>query len=136
MTTQLSALAVGDSDLGSAGGRQGEKLREVLQVIADEKRFAVLQLLMGGEHCVCEIESALSLSQPLVSYHMKALAQTGLVSCRKHGRWAYYSINREKLAWLNEAFAAQLGVERVRDAQVECDADGTPKRSAERANRC
>lgn len=128
MTSTPSALATDDSDLCLVGGGEANELREALQVISGERRFTVLQLLMRGEHCVCEIVSTLSLPQPLVSYHMKALAKAGLVSCRKHGRWAYYSINKERLAWLNEAFAAHFGVELVSDARVECDADGTPRR--------
>ena len=39
----------------------------------------------------------LSISKPTVSYHIRTLVQVGLVSVRKEGRNAYYSLRREAL---------------------------------------
>jgi ArsR family transcriptional regulator len=42
--------------------------------------------------------------QPLISHHMKKLAEAGLVTTERRHRWAYYSISEDALkelhAWL------------------------------------
>ena len=51
--------------------------------------------------CACEFESALSLSQPTVSHHLKKLTEAGLLEREQRGRWAYFSLKGdavEKLA--------------------------------------
>ncbi len=47
--------------------------------------------------CVCDLESALSLSQPTVTYHIQVLRDAGLISTCKIGRWLYCRRNEEAL---------------------------------------
>ena len=68
-------------------------LARSFQALADEKRLRVLELLGGGELCVCELAEALELSQPLLSFHLRTLREAGLVSARRKGRWVHYSLN-------------------------------------------
>jgi ArsR family transcriptional regulator len=75
-------------------------LARSFQALADEKRLRVLELLGGGELCVCELAEALGVSQPLLSFHLRTLRDAGLVSARKKGRWVHYSLNRETLVGL------------------------------------
>ena len=42
--------------------------------------------------CVCELVPALGLKQPTVSYHLKQLAQAGLVERERRGTFAYYRL--------------------------------------------
>lgn len=72
-------------------------LARSFQALADEKRLRVLELLGGGELCVCELAEALNLSQPLLSFHLRTLRDAGLVRTRKKGRWVHYSLNPEAL---------------------------------------
>jgi ArsR family transcriptional regulator, arsenate/arsenite/antimonite-responsive transcriptional repressor len=59
--------------------------------LADETRLRILLLLRDGECCVCELTEALELGQSLLSFHLKALKDAGLVTDRREGRWVYYS---------------------------------------------
>nr|MBC7243804.1 winged helix-turn-helix transcriptional regulator [Chloroflexota bacterium] len=68
-----------------------------LGIIADETRLRILDLLVSGEQCVCDITKALELSQPLASYHLAVLRAAGLVRTRRDARWAYYSLNWQRL---------------------------------------
>lgn len=69
--------------------------------MSDETRLKIIQLLAGGERCVCDIYSALKLSQPKVSRHLAYLRKTGLVNNKKVGSWQYYSLNLELFAGSN-----------------------------------
>ena len=73
------------------------------KAIADEKRLRVLSLLAGGERCVCELQDELDVGQSLLSHHLRALKDAGLVNDRRDGRWIHYSLNREALEEM-EAF--------------------------------
>ena len=45
--------------------------------------------------CVCEFEEVFGMGQSKVSYHMKKLKDAGLVSEERHGKWSFYSLDRE-----------------------------------------
>jgi ArsR family transcriptional regulator, arsenate/arsenite/antimonite-responsive transcriptional repressor len=72
------------------------------RALADENRLKIVDLLRGGERCVCELTDALELGQSLLSFHLKTLKDAGLVVDRREGRWAYYSLNPEAFALLQE----------------------------------
>ena len=65
---------------------------ELFKALADETRLSILQMLLDGEMCVCEIMESLPLSQPAVSHHLRILRQAGLVKDRREGKWTYYDI--------------------------------------------
>jgi ArsR family transcriptional regulator len=65
--------------------------------LSDETRLQILELLRGGEHCVCELTEALDLGQSLLSFHLKTLKDAGLVTDRRQGRWMYYAIAEDAL---------------------------------------
>jgi ArsR family transcriptional regulator, arsenate/arsenite/antimonite-responsive transcriptional repressor len=50
--------------------------------------------------CVCEFEEAFSMGQSKVSYHMKKLNDAGLVREERHGKWTFYSLDREAASGL------------------------------------
>ena len=72
----------------------GDYLR-VFRAFSDEKRLRVLEMLMQGEQCACDLLQELEISQPTLSYHMKILCQSGIVKERPVGPWKYYSIDAE-----------------------------------------
>jgi ArsR family transcriptional regulator len=76
------------------------------RALADPTRLRIVDLLRGGERCVCELTDALDAGQSLLSFHLKALKDAGLVSDRRDGRWAYYSINADAFAQLEEFVGA------------------------------
>jgi ArsR family transcriptional regulator, arsenate/arsenite/antimonite-responsive transcriptional repressor len=75
----------------------------VFRAVADPTRLRILNLLRGGERCVCELVDTLRVPQPKASRHLAYLRKAGLVSVRKQGLWAYY-----KLTPAQNAFHAKL----------------------------
>ena len=71
---------------------------QVFHALSDETRLAVLDMLRGGERCVCDLQSALDAAQSRLSFHLKVLKDAGLVTDRRDGRWAYYALNADRLA--------------------------------------
>jgi ArsR family transcriptional regulator len=77
-------------------------LTRQLQALSDETRLQIIDLLRGGERCVCELTDALDASQSRLSFHLKALKEAGLVTDRREGRWSYYALNEEAFGQLEE----------------------------------
>jgi len=65
--------------------------------LGDPTRLKLLDLLAGGERCVCELQGTMDLSQPLLSHHLKTLKDAGFLDARREGRWMYYRLNPERL---------------------------------------
>lgn len=62
--------------------------------LADETRLRLLNLMRGGEVCVCFFADALGTNDPKVSRHLAYLKRAGLVKGRRDGKWTHYSIVR------------------------------------------
>ena len=60
------------------------------RALGDETRLRLLELLVAGERTVGDLIDATELGQSLVSHHLRALRQAGLVTTRRDGRWIYY----------------------------------------------
>jgi ArsR family transcriptional regulator len=67
------------------------------RALGDPTRLKLLDLLAGGERCVCELTATMDLPQPLLSHHLKTLREAGFIHARKEGRWAYYRLDPERL---------------------------------------
>lgn len=72
-------------------------LLQRFQAVAEETRFSIVQLLADGELCVCELQVELDAAQSRLSFHLRKLKEAGVVSDRREGRWAYYSLVPEAL---------------------------------------
>lgn len=68
-------------------------LQIIFKALSDETRLRILYLLKPGEICVCDLVSALEMSQPKISFHLNALKTAGLIKDKKEGKWVHYSIN-------------------------------------------
>src|SRR6266700_6394315 len=67
-------------------------------VLADRSRREILELLRGRERSVGELVERLSLSQPLVSKHLRVLRDAGLVRVRPEAQRRWYQLQAEPLA--------------------------------------
>ena len=86
------AALVGDIDPAAA---------RLLKLLADSTRRRIFLALMRGETCNCELVEELGIAQNLVSHHVRALREAGLVSERRDAndaRWIYYRIDGVALA--------------------------------------
>jgi len=71
---------------------QVTSLSSLLKLVGEPSRLQILCILNQGQHCVCELEEHLNLSQSLVSHHLKDLKSAGLVTDQKQGLKVYYSL--------------------------------------------
>lgn len=65
----------------------------IFKAFGDATRLRILALLQDHELCVCEIEAALSLSQPNASRSLTILKNAGIIQSRKQAQWTYYKIS-------------------------------------------
>lgn len=88
-------------------------LVELLKVLADEHRLAILALLARGELCVCHLVDVLGLPQSTVSRHLAVLKRAGLVRDRRDerdGRWTHYALTPAAVAELRGRLAELLAL--------------------------
>jgi ArsR family transcriptional regulator len=72
-----------------------ERLAKLLKAVAEPTRLQLISMIQSsaaGEACVCDLSVPLGLRQPTVSYHLKILADAGLVTVERRGTWMWYSL--------------------------------------------
>ena len=75
-----------------------EQFVGIMESLSDPIRVNILELMINGEICVCDIVKATGMSQSKISYHIKILKDSGLISDRQEGRWVYYKLDLEVLS--------------------------------------
>ncbi len=68
------------------------KVAFLTKSLADENRLRILLCVNNGKKSVSSIVEELSLSQPLVSHHLKELRRALLVKVERSGPFVYYEI--------------------------------------------
>jgi ArsR family transcriptional regulator, arsenate/arsenite/antimonite-responsive transcriptional repressor len=89
------------------------------RALGDENRLKIIDLLRSGERCVCELTDALDVGQSLLSFHLRALKDAGLVTDRRDGRWAYYTLNADAFVQL-EDFVGSLPSTKLSTNAARC----------------
>jgi ArsR family transcriptional regulator len=80
----------------------------VMKALSDPNRVKILKLLQHRELCVCELRSALDISQPSVSKHLKILEDAGLVNSSRDGLWVNYRLSAGALNPYGSALLGNL----------------------------
>lgn len=70
---------------------------DVVRALADPLRWEIVALLAQEQLCVCHLTEELGVAQPLVSHHLKALRDAGLVEGQRFRYWTYYRLRPEAL---------------------------------------
>jgi ArsR family transcriptional regulator, arsenate/arsenite/antimonite-responsive transcriptional repressor len=84
-------------------------LAGAFKALADPVRLRLLSLIAaapGGTACSCDLEEPVGKSQPTVSYHLGLLADAGLITKERAGRWVNCAVVPERLAALRDALGA------------------------------
>lgn len=68
-------------------------MAELFKVFGDSTRIRILYILSRRELCVCDIAAALHLTQPAISYQLKALKTARLVKSRRAGKTVFYALS-------------------------------------------
>lgn len=81
-----------------------EDLARVFAALSDPVRLRLLSLVAtAGEICSCDLQDPLGKAQPTVSHHTKVLADAGLITGEKRGRWVWWRIVPDRLGALRAA---------------------------------
>lgn len=67
-------------------------LAELFKVFGDSTRIKILSALSGGELCVCDISTAVGMTNSAVSHQLKILKNAELVKFRREGKTVFYSL--------------------------------------------
>jgi len=64
----------------------------LLKALSDETRFNIVELLLEGEKCVCEIFPKVRRTQSTVSIQLGKLERSGVLESRRSGQKIFYRI--------------------------------------------
>ena len=126
MSTRKLEVVKENGVLGDGSDEGVERLVALGRALSDPIRVRMLGMMADGRGCcdfsdtgvpadegeegicICEFEEVFVMGQSKLSYHMRKLKDAGLVREEKHGRWSFYSLNREAAGRLLAETAAYL----------------------------
>lgn len=80
------------------------ELARAFAALGDPVRLKLFSLIASaGTCCSCDLVEPLGKSQPTVSHHTKVLAEAGLITGEKAGRWVNWSVVPERLEQVRAA---------------------------------
>lgn len=88
--------------------QEADQLAAAFKALADPVRLQLLSLIAAapeGTACSCDLEEPVGKSQPTVSHHLAVLADAGLITKVKLGRWVNCTIVPERLDALRGALS-------------------------------
>ncbi|MFA5104756.1 MAG: metalloregulator ArsR/SmtB family transcription factor [Candidatus Margulisiibacteriota bacterium] len=98
-----------------------EKYIKYLEILGNEERMKMLELLARKEMSVQEINSHFFASQPTISYHLALLKSIGFISSRKSGKFMYYSFETENTKKYLKKFVRDFAfsMDRIRTKELK-----------------
>ena len=81
---------------------------ELFKVFGDSTRIRIICALFESEMCVYDLAACLDMTQSAISHQLRVLRQARLVTYRKEGKTAYYSLNDDHVEGL-----VRMGMEHV-----------------------
>jgi len=94
----------------------------LFKAFADPTRLRILNVLVAGELCVCDIVTILGLPQPMVSRHLALLRNAALVEVTREWKYAHYrlagpanTVHRTLINCVRSCFAGIDSLDRERD---------------------
>src|SRR6266852_3032382 len=73
-----------------------KNVEDYFKGLADVNRLRIINLLLRGELCGCDIQHVVGSSQSNVSRHLTYLKRSGLVADRREGYRIYYRLVENK----------------------------------------
>ncbi len=75
-----------------------DALLAFVRALADPTRLRLFLALRETERCVTDLVASEGIAQPLVSHHLRVLADAGLVQARRAEGFKLYAVNLEGMA--------------------------------------
>ena len=99
------------------------ELSRWVKVLCEPNRLMLLEKIIDGVQCNCELGDSLSMAPNLVSHHLNVLKDAGIIDAERNpndARWIYYSINMETFAKLKGLFDTFFEVQRIQPRRIHC----------------
>lgn len=86
-----------------------DRQARLFRVLMHPTRLAILDILRGGEQCVCHLEAVLAQRQAYISQQLMVLREAGLIQDRREGLRVYYRVTDASVFRVLEAARACTG---------------------------
>lgn len=99
------------------------EIANLLKIIGEPNRLRILEKIMEGVQCNCEMGSALHIAPNLISHHLSVLRDAEIIQTERDpldARWVYYSINELKMEEIRTFIGAFFHPNRVKPRQLTC----------------
>jgi ArsR family transcriptional regulator len=84
------------------------ELAKAFAALADPVRLRLFSMIAAsGTACSCDLVGPIGKSQPTVSHHTKVLAEAGLITGEKAGRWVNWSVVPGRLEQLRASLTPE-----------------------------
>jgi ArsR family transcriptional regulator len=103
-------------------------LSRSLKILAEPKRLLLLETLIQGVQCNCDLGDALGMAPNLVSHHLSVLREAGLVRAEHDSldaRWVYYTVDPSALTELRDTLSRFLDADRIQPRVSTCGPQNT-----------
>lgn len=94
-----------------------------LKVVGEPNRLLLLEKIIEGVQCNCELGDATQLAPNLISHHLSVLREAGLIEAERDpvdGRWIYYSINPKAMEEVRSLFGNFFDTDRIQPRRLTC----------------
>jgi len=81
----------------------------VLKALSDATRLRIVEFLLDGEKCVCEITPHVKRKQSTVSIQLGRLEKSGILESRRDGKKIYYKIKDYRVCDIFKALGYAKG---------------------------
>lgn len=85
----------------------------IFKALAEGNRLHILHVIGDGELTVSQITRSVDISQPLVSHHLRALREAGILQTRREGPFVYHSLADRRLLQRLESWNDVVGAART-----------------------
>lgn len=99
-----------------------------VRAICEPNRLLILEKIIQGVQCNCELGDLLGMAPNLISHHLAVLRDAGLIDAERDpldARWIYYSVNASAIEALQRQFAGFFDVTRIQPRQLICGSQVT-----------
>ncbi len=74
-----------------------KKQLKIFNALCDETRLRIVEFLLNGKKCVCEIVPFTKRTQSTVSIQLAKLENLGIVESQRQGKKVYYKLKNKKV---------------------------------------
>jgi len=88
---------------------KNEKALAIFKALSDETRLGIVEFLLDGEKCVCEIFPHVKRTQSTVSIQLGKLEDWGVLESRKEGKRVFYRLKDPRVCDIFKALGFPKG---------------------------